>query len=231
MAINTDDPLPRNEEFRRQTPEVYKWAVGAGGLVIAATTAALAFKPETAGYSLSGLILFILLIIVVINLEMGTAKQDESNSLAKMARMQVTILSCVTTFSIVVGATFITSSILFRWPRDPFPDEDKTTESYLSSIKAYYLLDYSFFERDSPGPGSGWVEKLQANNSTIHTLTVDHFNGDFLTLSDPKRNIKIRIPTQGGMLEWSKNERFTDCDLQYCWGDVGQAKMSRYQLR
>jgi hypothetical protein len=40
-------------------------------LVVAATTAALAFKPETAGYSLSGLVLFILLIFVVISLEMA----------------------------------------------------------------------------------------------------------------------------------------------------------------
>ena len=70
MADSTSDT---KKEFERQTPGTYKWAMGAGGLVVAATTAALAFKPETAGYSLSGLILFILLIFVVISLEMGTA--------------------------------------------------------------------------------------------------------------------------------------------------------------
>jgi hypothetical protein len=120
------------EEFKQQTPGAYKWAVGAGGLVVAATTAALAFKPETAGYSLSGLVLFILLIFVVISLEMGTTKLEGSSPLARNARIQVT-----------------------------------------------------------------------------------------------ERHMKIRIPTQGGMLEWSFNDKFNECDTQYCWGDVAEAMMIR----
>ena len=106
------------EEFKRQTPGAYKWAVGAGGLVVAATTALLAVQPETAAYSLSGLVLFILLIFVVISLEMGTAKLEDSNPLAKNARRQVTLLSWFATLAIVVGASAIISSILLRWPLD-----------------------------------------------------------------------------------------------------------------
>ena len=39
--------------------------------------------------------------------------------------------------------------------------------------------------------------------------------------------MKIRIPTQGGMLEWSFNDKFNECDTQYCWGDVAEAMMIR----
>ena len=89
-----------DDEFKKQTPEVYKWAMGAGGFVAAATTASLAFKPETAGYSLSGLILFALLIFIVISLEVGTSKLDESNPLAKNAQLQVKVLSWFATVAL-----------------------------------------------------------------------------------------------------------------------------------
>jgi len=39
--------------------------------------------------------------------------------------------------------------------------------------------------------------------------------------------MKIRIPTQGGMLEWSRNDKFNQCDTEYCWGDVAQGTMIR----
>jgi hypothetical protein len=51
------------------------------------------------------------------------------------------------------------------------------------------------------------------------------FNPQFLTLSDDKRHVTLRVPTRGGMLEWSINDRLKDCDDQYCWGDVTQATM------
>ncbi|WP_027584924.1 hypothetical protein [Bradyrhizobium sp. Ai1a-2] len=211
------------EEFKKQTPGAYKWAVGAGGLVVAATTAALAFKPETAGYSLSGLVLFILLIFVVISLEMGTEKLEGSSPLAKNARIQVTVLSWFATVAIIVGASAIISSILLRWPLDMSLNEDTRTDSYLASIERYDLPG-TFFERGGPG----WEEKSKKDKSVLHSFSEVLFTPEFLLLSDAARdNMKVRIPTQGGMLEWSKNEKFNLCDTEYCWGDVAQGTMIR----
>jgi uncharacterized integral membrane protein len=222
MANDSEDPRPTNQEFKQQTPETYKWAMGAGGLVVAATTAALTFKPETAGYSLSGLILFILLIFVVINLELGTATFKGSNPLANNARVQVTVLSWFATLALIVGASAIMSSILIRWPLDMSLNESKTTNGYLASIKGYDLQS-SFFERG----GLGWEERALKDKSIQYRFTEDRFTPEFLYLSDNERKLKIRIPAQGGMLEWSLNEKFNDCDSQYCWGDVAQATMRR----
>jgi hypothetical protein len=210
------------EEFKRQTPGAYKWAVGAGGVVVAATTAALAFKPETAGYSLSGLVLFILLIFVVISLEMGTAKLEGSSPLARNARIQVTVLSWFATIAIMIGATAIISSILIRWPLDMSLNENTTTDSYRASI-ARYNLPSTFLERG----GLGWEEKSKKDNSVKHNFSEDRFDPEFLYLSDAERHMKMRIPTQGGMLEWSFNDKFNECDTKYCWGDVAEAMMIR----
>jgi hypothetical protein len=222
MTNNKDDPASQTDAFRQQTPGVYKWAMGAGGLVAAATTTSLTFKPDAAGYALSGLILFILLIFIVISLEMGTAKFDVSNPIAKNAQMQVTALSWFATVALVLGATSIMTSILFRWPLDMSLSEDTTTRSYLTSIKQYDLPS-SFIERSS----HGWEEKSQRDQSVLYSFTEDLFNPEFLRLSDNKRSVKIRIPTRGGMLQWSLNEKFNDCDTRHCWGDVAQAKMRR----
>src|SRR5262249_54634323 len=210
----------KNAEFKQQKPETYKWTMGAGGLVVDATTAALTFKPETAGYSLSGLILFILLIFVVISLEMGTAPLAEGNPLAQNARAQVTLLSWFSTLALVLGAAAIMSSILIRWPLDMSLNENKTTNAYLASIKGYDLPS-SFLERG----GQGWEEKSKKDKSIQYRFVEDRFTPEFLYLSDNDRKLKLRIPTQGGMLEWSLNEKFNDCDSEYCWGDVAQAAM------
>ena len=210
------------EEFKQQTPGAYKWAVGAGGLVVAATTAALAFKPETAGYSLSGLVLFILLIFVVISLEMGTTKLEGSSPLARNARIQVTVLSWFATLAIMVGAAAIIASILVRWPLDMSLNENTKTDSYLASIQRYELPS-TFVERG----GRGWEERSKKDKSVQHNFSEELFTPEFLVLSDTERHMKIRIPTQGGMLEWSYNEKFNECDTEYCWGDVAQATMIR----
>jgi hypothetical protein len=212
------------DEFKQQTPEVYRWAMGAGGLVAAGTTAVLAYKPDTAGYALSGLILFILLIFVVISLERGTAKFDESNPLTKNARWQVQVLSWFSTMALIVAATAIISSIFTGYPLELSLNEDRTSNRYLASIKRYDLGQWSFFERD----GQNWSEKAQRDNKIIfHTFMEEYLNSQFLLLSDNVRNVKIRIPTQGGMVQWSLNEKFNNCDDEYCWGDVGQAIMRR----
>jgi hypothetical protein len=222
MADSTSDIGLPKMEFERQTPGTYKWAMGAGGLVVAATTAFLAFKPETAGYSLSGLVLFILLIFVVISLEMGTAAPKELSPLAKSARAQVTLLSWFATFALLIGATAIILSILVRWPLDISFNENKTTNSYLASITGYDLPS-SFFERGGPG----WEEKYTNDKSVKYSFTEDRFTPQFLYLSDASRNMKFRIPTQGGMLEWSYNDKSKDCYVEYCWGDVAQVTMRR----
>jgi hypothetical protein len=65
------------------------------------------------------------------------------------------------------------------------------------------------------------------DNSVLHSFAEDNFTAQFLLLKDNERNLMLRVPTQGGMLEWSLDERFKDCDLKYCWGDVEQATMFR----
>jgi hypothetical protein len=225
MANGAGNPSLQNDEFKKQTPGAYKWAMGAGGLVAAATTASLAFKPETAGYSLSGLVLFTLLIFIVISLEVGTSKPDESNPLAKNAQLQVKVLSWFATVALIMGAAAIMSSILFRWPQDMALNEDKTTNKYLASIKGYDLQS-SFFER-RPDEAGAWEEKSRRDKTVQHSFTEDYLDPHFLLLSDTERNVKLRIPTQGGMLEWSLNEKFNNCQDEYCWGDVTYATMRR----
>jgi hypothetical protein len=54
-AVNEPRRL-NTQESKQETPTTYKWALGAGGLVTVATTAALSVAPEVAGYALAGLI-------------------------------------------------------------------------------------------------------------------------------------------------------------------------------
>src|SRR5262249_38275307 len=138
-------------------------------------------------------------------------------------RTQVLVLSWFATVALILGAISIMLSILFRWPLDMTFNEDKTTTTYLQSIK-HYDLPYSVIERSGPAK---WQEKLVKDNSIQYTFSEDRFDAQFLLLSDDQRHLKIRIPTQGGMLEWSLNERFSDCDREYCWGDVAHAVMRR----
>jgi hypothetical protein len=216
---------PQNyEPFRRETPGTYKWAMGAGGLVTAATTAVLAIKPDTAGYSLSGLILFILLIFIVISLEVGTAKLDKTNPLAKDAQLQVKVMSWFATWALMLGASAIISSIFFHWPLPVTLGEDRTTQKYLDDIIQYDLLT-SYIKR---GPGERrWEEHSKNGGNLLYSFSEDYLTPRFLVLSDSTREIKVRIPTYGGLLQWSRNDRFDNCiDKEYCWGDTsGDASM------
>jgi hypothetical protein len=221
MTSDIGNPRPKHDEFKKETPSTYKWAMGASGLVAVATATTLTLKPETAGYAITGLILFILLIFIVINLEVGTTPQ--SNPLAENAQLQVKVLSWFATIAFIIGAAAVMSSMLMRWPLDMTLYEDKTTQRYIGSIKRYDL-PWSTIERVGMGK---WQEKLHRDNSVLHSFIEDNFTAQFLYLKDNERNLELRVPTQGGMLEWSVNERFKDCDLEYCWGDVEQATMFR----
>jgi hypothetical protein len=210
-----------NQEFRQETPNTYKWALGASGLVAVATTAVLSIAPEVAGYALAGLMFFILLMFIVVNLEIGTAAN--TNPLAQNAQLQVKVLSWFATIALIVGAASMMSSILVGWPLEVSMTQDTNSKKFLDSIKRYNLPQ-STIERMT---GGTWQEKSQRDNSIIHTFTETSFTPQFLTLLDSKRHVTLRIPTRGGMLEWSINDRLKDCDDQYCWGDVNQATMFR----
>jgi hypothetical protein len=214
-----------NESFRRETPGTYKWAMGAGGLVTAATTAVLAIKPDTAGYSLSGLILFILLIFIVISLEVGTSKPDKTNPLAEDALLQVKVMLWFATWAFILGASAFISSIFFHWPLPVTFGEDRTTQTYLNSIFQYDLLTSYIKRKDN----KKWEEYLKKDNKFLYSLSEDYLTPKFLMLSDSERQIKVRIPTYGGLLQWSRNDRFDNCiDKEYCWGDTsGDATMRR----
>ncbi|MCP3387398.1 hypothetical protein NLM27_01205 [Bradyrhizobium sp. CCGB12] len=198
-------------------------ALGASGVVAVATTAALSVVPEVAGYALASLMFFILLMFIVVNLEIGTAAVAETNPLARNAQLQVKVLSWFATIALILGATSIMSSILLGWPLAISISQDTTSKKFLDSIKRYDLPKSSI-ERMA---GGIWQEKLLRDNSILYTYTETSFTPQFLTLWDDKRNVTVRVPTRGGMLEWSINEKFKDCDGQYCWGDVNQATMFR----
>jgi hypothetical protein len=225
MTVEATGGVAKSDEFKSQTPETYKWVIGAGGVITAATTALLAYKPETAGYSLSATILFILLVFIVIGVEKGTSQLDTTNPVAKAAKIQVIFLSWFATISLSLGALAIISSILFTWPLDMSLGENKTTAKYINSIKRFDT-ENTYFERDGSG-GRGWREKLLRYDSLVHSFTETGFNGDFLWLLDKERKVTIRIPTQGGMVQWSLNDQFTQCGNEYCWGDVAKATMRR----
>ncbi|MET3991032.1 hypothetical protein ABIB94_001446 [Bradyrhizobium sp. JR7.2] len=210
-----------NQQFKEQTPNTYKWALGASGVVAVATTAALSIAPEVAGYAMAGLMFFILLMFIVVNLEIGTTAN--ANPLAQNARLQVKVLSWFATVALILGATSIMSSILLGWPLQISIAQDTGSKKYLDSIKRYDLPK-STIERIAAGV---WQERLLRDNSALYTYTETSFTPHFLTLWDDKRNVTVRIPTRGGMLEWSINDKFKDCDGEYCWGDVNQATMFR----
>ena len=214
-----------NSNFREQTPNTYKWATGASGLVGVATAVAVSVAPEVAGYTLTGLVLFILLIFIVVNLEIGTTAGPAANDYTATARFQVKVLSWFATIAFIVGAASIMSSMLIHWPLQMEFVPDTTSEKYLNSIQRYDMSQ-STIERNKESKGQ-WKETSRRDNSVLHTLGQMSFDADFLTLADEKRHLVLRVPTRGGMLEWSINERFKDCDNQYCWGDVTQAKMFR----
>jgi hypothetical protein len=112
-------------EFKAQTPQTYKWAIGAAGLVAAAATAASAIKPEAAGYSLGALVLFVLAVFIVISLEAGTTASVQANPIAKNAQYQVWVLSWFSTIAFVLGAGALISSMLLQWPINLSLVEDK----------------------------------------------------------------------------------------------------------
>jgi hypothetical protein len=132
------------------------------------------------------------------------------------------VLSWFATVAIIVGATAIILSILTRWPLDMSLNEDTTTESYRASI-VRYNLPMSFIERG----GLGWEEKWKKDKSVRYNFSEDLFDPEFLRLKDAKRGMMIRIPTRGGMLQWSYNNKFNECEREYCWGDSAQATMIR----
>lgn len=210
-----------NQQFKEQTPNTYKWALGASGVVAVATTAALSIAPEVAGYAMAGLMFFILLMFIVVNLEIGTTAN--ANPLAQNAQLQVKVLSWFATVALILGATSIMSSILLGWPLQISIAQDTGSKKYLDSIKRYDLPK-STIERIAAGV---WQERLLRDNSVLYTYTETSFTPHFLTLWDDKRNVTVRIPTRGGMLEWSINDKSKDCDGEYCWGDVNQATMFR----
>jgi hypothetical protein len=216
VKVDLDD-----KKFKEQTPNTYKWAVGTSGLVAAATAVSVSIAPEASGYALACLILFILLMFIVVNFEIGTTTL--TNPLADNARLQVKVLSWFATIALIVGAASIISSILFAWPLPLVLVPDTTSKKFIDSIKRYDLSKSSI-ERGEKG---AWQEKLQRDKSVVHTFVEDTFTAQFLKLSDNERHLKLRVPTRGGMLEWSINERFKDCDDAYCWGDVEQATMFR----
>ena len=217
------DISSNDKEFRQQTPSTYKWAVGASGLVAAATAVSLTVAPEAAAYALAGLILFILLMFIVVSLEIGTTALANTNPLAQNAQSQVKVLSWFATISLIVGAASIISSILFAWPLPFALVQDTTSKKFLESIKRYDLSKSSI-ERIN---NAAWQEKSQRDKSVVYTFVEDSLTAQFLMLSDNERHLKLRVPTRGGMVEWSINEKFKDCDDAYCWGDVGQAIMFR----
>jgi hypothetical protein len=218
VDLSTDD-----KKFKKQTPGTYKWVAGASGLVTAATAVSLSVAPEAAGYALAGLILFILLMFIVVSLEIGTTALDSTNPLAPNARLQVKVLSWFATIAFIAGAASIICSILFAWPLPLAIVQDTTSKKFIESIKRYDL-SRSSIERVDNG---AWQEKLQRDKSIVHTFAEDSFTAQFILLSDNERRLKLRIPTRGGMVEWSINEKFKDCDDAYCWGDVEQATMFR----
>src|SRR3954468_12069287 len=143
-----------NQQFKEQTPNTYKWALGASGVVAVATTAALSIAPEVAGYAMAGLMFFILLMFIVVNLEIGTTAN--ANPLAQNARLQVKVLSWFATVALILGATSIMSSILLGWPLQISIAQDTGSKKYLDSIKRYDLPK-STIERIAAGV---WQERL-----------------------------------------------------------------------
>ena len=218
VNVNSD-----NKEFKKQTPSTFKWSVGASGIVAAAAAVSGSVAPEAAGYALAALILFILLMIIVVNLEIGTAARASASPLAQNAQLQVKVLSWFATVALIVGAASIISSFLFAWPLPLAIVQDTTSKKFLKSIKRYDL-ERSSIERVD---GGAWQEKSQKDKSIVYKFTEDGLTAHFLTLSDNDRRLKLRVPTRGGMVEWSVNEKFKDCDDAYCWGDVGHATMFR----
>jgi hypothetical protein len=210
MAHVDDENEPlRNQEFKQQTPNTYKWALGASGVVAAATPATLSIEPDVAGYALAGLVLFILLMLVVVVLETGTTDKGPT--------LQVKVLSWFAVVSFILGAGAIMSSIVFKYPVDL--SRDTTSPTFLASIQRFELSD-SKIERTGE---KGWLQSFKDKRPPHNFLEVG-FNSEFLSLYDNDRKINIRVPARGGVVQWSLDDlRVKDCTKGYCWADIGPA--------
>jgi hypothetical protein len=199
----------KDQNFKQQTPNTYRWALGASGVVAAATTATFSIKPDVAGYALAGLVLFILLMLVVVVLETGTTNNGTT--------LQVKVLSWFAVVAFISGAGAIMSSIAFKYPVDL--SQDTTSPKFLASIQRFELSD-SKIERTGE---KSWHQGFQDKRDPYSFLEVG-FNSEFLSLWDHHRQVNVRVPARGGMVQWSLDDlRIKDCTKGYCWADVGQA--------
>jgi hypothetical protein len=116
--------------------------------------------------------------------------------------------------------------MLFQWPLNLSLLEDKTSQKYIDSINQY-AWNYRVIERvpGSSGPRRQWQER--EGTWTVYTFFEEQFDSQFLRLWDQDRKVRIRIPTQGGLMQWSVTERSEDCGNQYCWGDVRDVRLRK----
>jgi hypothetical protein len=164
-------------------------------------------------------------VFIVISLEAGTNASVQANPIAKNAQYQVWVLSWFSTIAFILGASALISSMLIQWPISNLSlVEDKTSQKFLDSIKQYDS-QYKVIERVGP---RSWQER--EGDSIDHSFFEKRFDSQFLLLSDEKRDIKIRIPTQGGLMQWSLNATSDSCGSEgkeYCWGDIREMRLRR----
>jgi hypothetical protein len=201
--VDDENTLPKNQEFKKLTPGTYRLAVGAGGLLAMATTMTVAvMKPDVAGYALAGLVLFILLMLVVFVLENGINERGLS--------LQMKVLSWFAIIAFMLGTGAIMWSIVL-------PDLWPNTPPNLQSIRRYELPK-SKIERAETGWHQTFEDDKPSRNFYQSSLT-----SEFLLLWDAYDGINVRIPTRGGMAQWSPGDlRTKDCTNEGCWGDIAQ---------
>ncbi len=197
--------------FPKETPGVYRWSVASVGFIIFAVVITTIVQPDVAGYVSCAVIFMILLIFILFNLEKSGPK----------AERQLATLSWFASAVLMGSTLLILSSLFWSWPLQISLAQDYDSPKFLARITEYRTVDSSFIRASD----NTWKQTFLTDTKKIYSFEQRGLSPDFLLLHDDARKIFVRIPTHGGVAEWSINTNFDNCAHEYCWGDVGRATL------
>lgn len=196
------------KDFPSQSPGVYRWAVAAVGFVSAVMGVIASFN--LANLALVGMAtVFALLLIFVL----FCFEKEDINT-----QWQSRVLSWFASGVLVFISTALISCIFFSWPRKIIAAPRLEAARQVENIEAYDLRESSIARK--AGERGVWVEYFRNIDAPTRTFQERRFTTDYILLWDESRQINIRIPTGGGVAQWTKIEPVERCIAEPCWQDI-----------
>lgn len=196
------------KDFPSQAPGVYKWAVAAVGFVSAVM--GIIASLNLANLALVGIAtVFALLLIFVL----FCFEKDDINT-----QWQSRVLSWFASAVLVFISAALISCIFFGWPRKISAAPRLEAARLIENIEAYDLRESSITRKVDDR--RVWVEYYRNSDSPVRLFQERRFTSDYILLWDEDRKINIRIPTGGGLAQWTKMEQVERCTTEPCWQDI-----------